>query len=154
MTDYSLWEVILNADSLVPTRVIKGVVQHVAPTTTEQRMARKNELNAREQSLDDLFNNLKIYEVEVKSSSSASTTTQNITFVSSRTTNNTNEPVSAVTSVSAASAKIFVSALSNVDTLSNVVIYSFFASQSNSPQLENNDLKQIDTDDLEEMDLK
>nr|GEV91151.1 uncharacterized mitochondrial protein AtMg00810-like [Tanacetum cinerariifolium] len=36
----------------------------------------------------------------------------------------------------------------------DVVIYSFFASQSNSPQLDNEDLKQIDADDLEEMDLK
>nr|GFB65405.1 hypothetical protein [Tanacetum cinerariifolium] len=38
--------------------------------------------------------------------------------------------------------------------LSNAVIYSFFASQSNSPQLDNDDLKQIDADDLEEIDLK
>nr|GFB33641.1 hypothetical protein [Tanacetum cinerariifolium] len=36
MTDYSLWEVILNGDSLIPTRVIDGVVQPVTPTTTEQ----------------------------------------------------------------------------------------------------------------------
>nr|GEW38604.1 ribonuclease H-like domain-containing protein [Tanacetum cinerariifolium] len=47
MTDYSLWEVILNGDSLASTRVIEGVVQHVAPTTAEQRLARKNELKAR-----------------------------------------------------------------------------------------------------------
>nr|GEV10676.1 hypothetical protein [Tanacetum cinerariifolium] len=47
MTDYSLWEVILNGDSPVPIRVIKGVVQPVAPTTAEQRLARKNELKAR-----------------------------------------------------------------------------------------------------------
>nr|GEZ73218.1 hypothetical protein [Tanacetum cinerariifolium] len=47
---------------------------------------------------------------------------------------NTNESVSVVTSVSAASAKVHVSALPNVDTLSDVVIYSFFASQSNSPR--------------------
>nr|GEV76095.1 retrovirus-related Pol polyprotein from transposon TNT 1-94 [Tanacetum cinerariifolium] len=67
---------------------------------------------------------------------------------------NTNEPVSAVSSVFAASAKILVSALPNVDTLSNAVIYSFFASQSNSPQLDNDDLKQIDVDDIEDMDLK
>nr|GEU54157.1 hypothetical protein [Tanacetum cinerariifolium] len=44
---------------------------------------------------------LKIYEAEVKSSSSASTTTQNITFVSSSNTDSTNEPVSAAASVSA-----------------------------------------------------
>nr|GEW78577.1 ribonuclease H-like domain-containing protein [Tanacetum cinerariifolium] len=47
MTDYSLWEVILNGDSLVPTRIVEGVVQPVAPTTTKQELARKNELKAR-----------------------------------------------------------------------------------------------------------
>nr|GFA84764.1 hypothetical protein [Tanacetum cinerariifolium] len=56
--------------------------------------------------------------------------------------------VSAVTSVSTASTKVHVSALSNVDNLNDVVIYSFFVSQSNSPQLDNDDLKQIDADDL------
>nr|GEV99953.1 ribonuclease H-like domain-containing protein [Tanacetum cinerariifolium] len=140
---------ILNGDSPIPTRVIKGVVQPVAPSTVEQRLARKNELKARdinlkflrsiptewrtqtliwrnktdleEQSLDDLFNSLKMYEAEVKSSSSASTSTQNIAFVSSQNTNSTNEPVSVVASVSATSANIPVSALPNVDTLSNAV---------------------------------
>nr|GEX00233.1 putative nucleotidyltransferase, ribonuclease H [Tanacetum cinerariifolium] len=194
-------EVILNCDYPAPTRVIEGVVQPVAPTTAEQRLARKNELKARgtllmdlpdkhqlkfnihkdaktlmeaiekryggnketkkknkidleEQSLDDLFNSLKIYEAKVKSSSSTSTSTQNIAFVSSQNTDSTNEPVSAVASISATSAKIHVSALLNVDTLSNGVIHSFFASLSNSPQLDNDDLKQIDTDDIEEIDLK
>nr|GEU33438.1 hypothetical protein [Tanacetum cinerariifolium] len=75
MTDYSLWEVILNGDSPPPTRIVDGVVQIVAPATAEQN-------------------------------------------------------------------------------LSDVVIYSFFASQSNSPQLDNEDLKQIDPGDLEEMELK
>nr|GEV47681.1 ribonuclease H-like domain-containing protein [Tanacetum cinerariifolium] len=156
-------EVILNGDSTASTRVIEGVVQPVALTTAEQSLPTewrthtiiwRNKTDLEEQSLDDLFNNLKIYEAEVKSSSSASTSTQNIAFVSSQTTNSTNESVSAVTSVSDASAKIHVSALPNMDTLSNAVIYSFFASQSNSPQLDNDDLKQIDADDLEEIDLK
>ncbi|GJT39726.1 ribonuclease H-like domain-containing protein [Tanacetum coccineum] len=56
-------------------------------------------------SMDDLYNNLKIYETEVKG-------------------------------------------------MSDAVIYSFFANQSNSPQLNDEDLQQIDADDLEEMDLK
>ncbi|GKD23465.1 hypothetical protein Tco_1225168, partial [Tanacetum coccineum] len=38
--------------------------------------------------------------------------------------------------------------------MSDVVIYSFFANQSSSPQLNDEDLKQIDADELEEMDLK
>nr|GEW29138.1 hypothetical protein [Tanacetum cinerariifolium] len=104
----------------------------------------RNKAYLEDQSLDDLFNNLKIYEAEVKSSSSTSHTTQNIAFVSSQNTNSTNESVSAATSVSAASTKPPPSILPNVDNLSDVVIYSFLASQYNSPQLDNDDLKQID----------
>nr|GEX36237.1 hypothetical protein [Tanacetum cinerariifolium] len=200
MTHYSLWEVILNGDSPAPTRVVDGVLQPVAPTTAEQRLAKKNESKAHgtllmalpdkhqlkfnshmdakklmeaiekrfgwntetkkrnkndleEQSPDDFFNSLTIYEAEVKSSSSASTSTQNIAFVSSSNTDSIAEPVSAIASV-AVCAKLPVSSFLNVDSLSNVVIYSFFASQSSSQQLDNDDLKQIDDDDLEEMDLK
>nr|GFA39579.1 putative ribonuclease H-like domain-containing protein [Tanacetum cinerariifolium] len=79
----------------------------------------RNKTNLEEQSLNDLFNSLKIYEAKVKSSSSASTSTQNIAFVSSSNTDSTNEPVSAAASVSAISAKIPVAALPNVDFLSN-----------------------------------
>nr|GEV60862.1 hypothetical protein [Tanacetum cinerariifolium] len=209
MTDYSLWEVILNGDSHVPTRVVEGVLQLVAPTTAEQKLARNNELKARgtllmalpdkhqlkfnfhkdaktrmeaiekrfggntetkkvqktllkqqhenfteEQSLDDLFNSLKIYEAEVKHSSSTGTTSQNLAFVSSSNTNSTTESVSAASSVSVVCAQMHVSSLPNVDSLSNAVIYLFFTSQSSSPQLDNEDFKQIDVDDLEEMDLR
>nr|GEV13946.1 hypothetical protein [Tanacetum cinerariifolium] len=97
----------------------------------------RNKTDLEEQSLDDLFNRLKIHEDEVKSSSSARTSTQNIAFVSSNNTDSTNELISADASVSAVSAKILVFALPNVDTLSNAVIYSFSASQSNSPKLAN-----------------
>nr|GEY83137.1 hypothetical protein [Tanacetum cinerariifolium] len=112
--EFDLWKMRIE-------QVIEGVVRPLAPTTDKQRLARKNELKAREwrthtliwrnkadledQSLDDLFNSLKIYEAEVKSSSSAIPTTQKITFVSSQNTDNTNESVSVVASVSAASKK-------------------------------------------------
>nr|GEZ26843.1 hypothetical protein [Tanacetum cinerariifolium] len=114
----------------------------------------RNKADLEEQSFDDLLNNLKIYEAEVKSLSLSSQNTQNIAFVSSNNTDSTNESVNAVPSVSAASSKAIVSTLPNVDSLSDAVIYSFFTSQSNSSQLDNEDLKQIDPDDLEEMDLK
>nr|GEX93985.1 putative ribonuclease H-like domain-containing protein [Tanacetum cinerariifolium] len=176
--------------------IVDGAVQIIAPTTVKQRLAKKNELKAREtllmalpdkhqlkfnihkdakslpsewkthtliwrnkadleeQSLDDLFNNLKIYEAEVKGSYTSSQNTQNIAFMSFNNTDSTNELVSAVPSVSVASSKATVSTLPNVDSLSDAVIYSFFASQSNKPQLDNEDSKQIDPDDLDEMDLK
>nr|GEW64296.1 retrovirus-related Pol polyprotein from transposon TNT 1-94 [Tanacetum cinerariifolium] len=150
-------------------QIVAGVVQVIAPTTVEQRLAKKNEFKVKgtllmalldkhqlklnihkdakslmeaiekrnkadleEQSLHNLFNNLKIYEAKVKGLSTSSHNTQNIAFVSSNNTDNTNESVSDVPSVSAASSK----------------------APSNSPQLENEDLKQIDADYLEEMDLK
>nr|GEZ97511.1 hypothetical protein [Tanacetum cinerariifolium]GFA04368.1 hypothetical protein [Tanacetum cinerariifolium] len=81
----------------------------------------RNKTDLEDLSLDDLFNSLKIYEDKVKSSSSASTSTQNIAFVSSQNNNITNEPISVVASVSATSAKVLVSALLNVDTLSNAM---------------------------------
>nr|GEW56655.1 copia protein [Tanacetum cinerariifolium] len=150
MIDYSLWEVILNGNSLSPTRIVNDVVQVIAPTTTEQR----NKADLEEQSLDDLFNNLKIYEAGVNGSSTSSQNKQNIAFVSSNKTDITNETVNAIPSVFAASSKAIVSTLPNVDSLSDVVIYSLFASQSNSHQLDNEDLKKIDPNDLEDMDVK
>nr|GEW37653.1 ribonuclease H-like domain-containing protein [Tanacetum cinerariifolium] len=47
MTDYSLWEVILNGDSPLPIIVIDGVVQPVSHMSAEQKLARRNELKAR-----------------------------------------------------------------------------------------------------------
>ncbi|GJT83781.1 copia protein [Tanacetum coccineum] len=41
-----------------------------------------------------------------------------------------------------------------VENLSDVVIYSFFASQPSTPHLINEDLQQINPDDLEEIDLR
>nr|GEV75945.1 putative ribonuclease H-like domain-containing protein [Tanacetum cinerariifolium] len=79
----------------------------------------KNKAVLKDQSLDDLFNNLKIYEAKVKSSSYISHTTQNIAFVSSQKTDSTNELVSAVPGVTTASTKVPVSALPNADNLSD-----------------------------------
>nr|GEW97455.1 hypothetical protein [Tanacetum cinerariifolium] len=92
----------------------------------------KNKADLEEQSLNDLFNSLKIYKAEVKHSSSTGTTTQNLACVSSSNTDSTTYLVSAAASVSAVCAKMHVSSLPNVDSLSNA----------------------IDVDDLEEMDLR
>nr|GEX33558.1 hypothetical protein [Tanacetum cinerariifolium] len=114
----------------------------------------RNKTDLEDKSLDDLFNSLKIYEPKVKHSSSTGTDSHNLAFISSTPTDSTTDSVSAVVNVSAVGTKLTASTLPNVDSLSNAVIYSFFASQSSSPQLDNKDLKQIDVDDLEEMDLK
>ncbi|GKF79264.1 hypothetical protein Tco_0234832, partial [Tanacetum coccineum] len=91
-------------------------------------------------SIDDLYNNLKIYETEVKGISSLNQNSQNVAFVSSNNSGSSNQAHG--------------SNSANTDSMSDVGIYSFFVNQSNSLQLDNEDLQQINADDLEEMDLK
>ncbi|GKB72506.1 putative ribonuclease H-like domain-containing protein, partial [Tanacetum coccineum] len=101
-------------------------------------------------SMDDLYNNLKVYESDIKGKSSSSSNSQNVAFVSSDNSNNTNETINTTHNVSAASSKDQASTASYVDD----VMFSFFSNQSSALQLDYEDLEQIDVDDLEEMDLK
>nr|GFA06037.1 hypothetical protein [Tanacetum cinerariifolium]GFA07222.1 hypothetical protein [Tanacetum cinerariifolium] len=113
-----------------------------------------NKIDLEEHSLDDVFNSLRIYNAKVKHSSTPDDPTQNLAFMSSSNTDSTTNLVSAATSASAVCAQLPMSSHPNINSLSNAVIFSFFASQSTSPQLDNEDLKQIDVDDLKEMDLR
>ncbi|GJW28646.1 putative ribonuclease H-like domain-containing protein [Tanacetum coccineum] len=110
----------------------------------------RNKANLDELSMNDLYNNLKVYEAEIKSQSISNSNSQNVAFVSSDDTSSTNEAANTAHDVPAIRSKGQASS----STYANDVLFSFFVNQSNSPQLDNDDLKQIDTDDLEEMDLK
>ncbi|GKG36575.1 hypothetical protein Tco_0444253, partial [Tanacetum coccineum] len=68
-------------------------------------------------------------------SSSSNQNSQNVAFVSSNNSGSSNQA--------------YGSTSANTDSISDAVIYSFFANQSNSPQLNDEDLQQIDADDLE-----
>ncbi|GJX11228.1 ribonuclease H-like domain-containing protein [Tanacetum coccineum] len=107
-------------------------------------------------SIDDLYNNLKVYEPEVKGISSSSLSTQNMAFVSSSNNNisSSNEVVNAAHGVTIASTQVNTAYSTNIDNLSDAVICLFFASQPNSPQLAHEDLQQIHPDDIEEMDFR
>nr|GEV47632.1 ribonuclease H-like domain-containing protein [Tanacetum cinerariifolium] len=135
--EFYLWKIRME-------QIVDGTSQIIAPTTTEQRLAKKNELKARGTLLMALPDK---HQLKFNIYKDAKTLIEAIE-------KSTNKLVSVVPSVFAASSKATVSTLPNVDSLSDAVIYSFFASQSNSSQLDNEDLKQIDPDDLEEMDLK
>ncbi|GKB66763.1 putative ribonuclease H-like domain-containing protein [Tanacetum coccineum] len=107
-------------------------------------------------SMDDLYNNLKVYEIEVKGMCSSSLNTQNMAFVSSsnNNTSSSNEAVNAAYGVTTASTQVNTTYSTNIDNLSDAVICSFFASQPNSPQLAHKDLQQIHPGDIEELDLR
>nr|GEX71453.1 hypothetical protein [Tanacetum cinerariifolium] len=47
MTNYALWEVIVNGDSPLPKRTVDGIEQTYPPTTAEEKLVRKNELKAK-----------------------------------------------------------------------------------------------------------
>ncbi|GJX72747.1 ribonuclease H-like domain-containing protein [Tanacetum coccineum] len=109
-------------------------------------------------SFDDLYNNFKIVEQEVKRTASSSSSSQNMTFVSSPSSTNevnTSYGVStANTQVSPASTQVSTASTQvSTSNLSDDTVYAFLASQPNGSQLVYEDLKQIHKDDIEEIDL-
>ncbi|GKA60527.1 ribonuclease H-like domain-containing protein [Tanacetum coccineum] len=110
----------------------------------------RNKYDLDTMSMDDLYNNMKVYEFEIKGQTSSISNSQNVAFVSSDNSSSTNETINTAHSVSATSSKDQASTAS----YANDVMFSFFANQSNALQLDNEDLEQIDDDDLEEIDLK
>nr|GEV31401.1 ribonuclease H-like domain-containing protein [Tanacetum cinerariifolium] len=104
-------------------------------------------------SLDDLYKNLKIYELEVKGTSSSSTNIQNVAFVSSNSTININGAVNTTHGVTTASTQATAVNSTTINNLSDAVICFFLVIQPNSLQLDNEDLQQIHLDDLEKINL-
>nr|GFD11283.1 hypothetical protein [Tanacetum cinerariifolium] len=116
----------LNGNSLVPTRLVEGVAQPVAPTTVEQKLARKNELKARGTLLMALpdkhqlkFNSHKdakslMEAIEKCFGSNTETKKVQKTLLKQQFENFS---VSAAVNVSAVGAKLSTSTLPNVDSL-------------------------------------
>nr|GEX61949.1 hypothetical protein [Tanacetum cinerariifolium] len=124
-TDYALWEVILNGNSVVQmTKDEAGNEIEVPLVTAQQILARTRERKEglekgydRFQRLlslleihragidnldiDDMYNNLKVYEADIKGYSRSSSNLQNVAFVSTESTSSTNE-LNAAYSVSTA----------------------------------------------------
>ncbi|GJY99322.1 putative ribonuclease H-like domain-containing protein [Tanacetum coccineum] len=159
MIDYDLWEVIVNGDSPPLKRTVDGVEQTYPPTTVDEKLARKNELKAR--GLDQTYDRLQklISQLEILGET-ISQEDMNLKFLRSlpsewktHTLIWRNKPDLDTLSMDDLynNLKIYET---EVKGMSDAVIYSFFANQSNSPQLNDEDLQQIDADDLEEMDLK
>ncbi|GKA24386.1 ribonuclease H-like domain-containing protein, partial [Tanacetum coccineum] len=175
MTDYALWEVLVNGDSHPSKRTVDGVEQTYPPTTTKEKLERKNELKARGTMLMALpnehqikFNTYKCAKTLMEAiekrfgGNKESKKTQKTLL--KQLYNNFNESCSEGLDQTydklqklIGQLEILGETISQEDmnlNMSDVVIYSFFANQSNSPQLNDEDLQQIDADYLEEMDLK
>ncbi|GJW95450.1 hypothetical protein Tco_0175122 [Tanacetum coccineum] len=125
----------IHGESISQEDVNQKFLRSLSPEWNTHTIVWRNKPEIDTLSLDDLYNNLKIYEPEstccthngaVNTAHGATTTSTQATAINSTT----------------------------IDNLSDAVICAFFASQPNSPQLDNEDLQQINPDDLEEMDLR
>ncbi|GJV45113.1 uncharacterized mitochondrial protein-like protein [Tanacetum coccineum] len=118
----------LLGEKLSQEDVNQKLLRSLAPEWNTHAIVWRNKPELETMSMDDLYNNL-----------------------SSNNTSSTNNNVNTAYGVSTASTQVNAA---RIDNLSDVVICSFFAGQSNSPQLVHEDLEQIHLDDIEEMDLR
>ncbi|GJQ99974.1 ribonuclease H-like domain-containing protein [Tanacetum coccineum] len=102
-------------------------------------------------SIDDLYNNLRVFESGIKGSTGSSSSVQNVAFVSFESTSSTND-VSTAYGVSTSSG--YNSQRENSSSYTDELMYSFFSNQSSGLHLDHEDLEQLDEFDLEEIDLK
>ncbi|GKE04928.1 putative ribonuclease H-like domain-containing protein [Tanacetum coccineum] len=107
--------------------VEKRFGRNAATKKTQRNLLKQNKDELETMSMDDLYNNLKVYEPEVKGMSSLSLSTQNMAFVSSsnNNTSSSNEVVNAAHGVTTASTQVNAANSTNIDNLSDAVIYGF-----------------------------
>ncbi|GJT52483.1 hypothetical protein Tco_0978640 [Tanacetum coccineum] len=100
--------------------------------------------------MDDLYNNLKVYKAEIKGKSSSSSNSQNVAFVSSENTSNTNEAVNTAHEVSIAS----LQGQASSSTYADDFMFYFFANQSNSSSSSSSSDSELEEALKEKDDLK
>ncbi|GJU60370.1 hypothetical protein Tco_1238136, partial [Tanacetum coccineum] len=128
--------------------VNQKLLRSLSPEWNTHVVMWRNKTDLDSMSMDDLYNNLKVYEPEVKGMSSSSSSTQNMAFVSSSNNNKSNtngvvgttQAVNTANGVSTANTQVNTA---NIDNLSDAVICAFLASQPNNPQLAHEYLQQI-----------
>nr|GEW49503.1 hypothetical protein [Tanacetum cinerariifolium] len=155
-------ELELLGEKLSQEDINQKLLRSLSPEWNTHAVVWRNKVDLDTMSMDNLYNNLKVYEPKVKGMSRSSSSTKNITFKSSSNNNtsrtnravNNAQAVNTTNRVSFASTQVNASYSINIDNLSDVVVCSFFASQPNIPQLIHEDLEQIHPDDMEEIDLR
>nr|GEV18247.1 hypothetical protein [Tanacetum cinerariifolium] len=116
------------------------LLRSLSPEWNTYAVVWRNKADLDTMSMDYLYNNLKVYEPEVKGMSSSSSSIQNLAFVSSlnnntRTTNeavNTAQAVNIANGVSPTRNQVNATYSINIDNLSDAIICAFFASQPNT----------------------
>ncbi|GJR13211.1 ribonuclease H-like domain-containing protein [Tanacetum coccineum] len=107
-------------------------------------------------SIDDLYNNLRVFEQEIQGASKTSSSAQNVAFVS-QSKSSTNKVKSgfsgAYSTCTPSTSSTNIPEKEVLAGFADEVIYSLFAKQTEDLDLLHEDLEQIDDVDIEEMDI-
>ncbi|GJS12571.1 putative ribonuclease H-like domain-containing protein [Tanacetum coccineum] len=105
--------------------------------------------------IDDFYKNFKIVEQKVKKSVGRSSGAQNMAFMTTPSTNSTNDTNTASPQVSTARPNVNASSPQvSTASVSDNTVYAFMVENPNGSNVQYQDLDQIHEDDLEVMDLK
>ncbi|GJT32270.1 retrovirus-related pol polyprotein from transposon TNT 1-94 [Tanacetum coccineum] len=109
----------IHGESISQEDVNQKFLRSLLPEWNTHTIVWRNKPEIDTLSLDDLYNNLKIYEPEVKRSSSSRTNIQNVAFVSSNSTNSTNGAVNTAHGATTASTQATAVNSTTIDNLSD-----------------------------------
>ncbi|GJS90687.1 putative ribonuclease H-like domain-containing protein [Tanacetum coccineum] len=99
--------------------VNQKLLRSLSPEWNTRAVVWRNKVELETMRMDDLYNNLKVYEPEVKGMSCSSLSTQNMAFVSTsnNNTSSSNEAVNAAHGVTTASTQVNTAYSTNIDNL-------------------------------------
>ncbi|GKC34276.1 hypothetical protein Tco_1046660 [Tanacetum coccineum] len=100
-------------------------LRSLPPSWSQVSLVMRTKPGVNSLSFDDLYNNLRVFESDVKGSTASSFSTQNVAFISSKSTNNTNN---VSTAYGASTSSGHNSNRENSSSYTDEVMYSFFAS--------------------------
>ncbi|GKE02239.1 ribonuclease H-like domain-containing protein [Tanacetum coccineum] len=103
--------------------VNKKLLKSLSPKWNRHAVMWRNKADLDTMSMDYLYNNLKVYEPEVKRISSSNLSTQNMAFVSfsNNNTSNSNEVINVAHGVTTASTQDYTAYSTNIDNLSDAL---------------------------------
>ncbi|GKB41850.1 ribonuclease H-like domain-containing protein, partial [Tanacetum coccineum] len=119
----------IHGESISQEDVNQKFLRILSPEWNTHTIVWRNKPEIDTLSLDELYNNLKIYELEVNRTSSSSTNTQNVSFVSSNSTSSIYGAVNTTHGATTASTQATTVNSITIDNLSDVVICAFFAKE-------------------------
>ncbi|GJR32318.1 ribonuclease H-like domain-containing protein [Tanacetum coccineum] len=126
-------------------------LRSLPPAWSQIALIMRNKADIDEVDIDDLYNNLRVYEDEMKRSSSSSSTSQNLAFLSSKNTSSTNK-------VSTASGEFGINTAGGTSQSSSApcaheAAYSFFAQPTTCGNV-NCKSAEVHAEDMKNMDFK